>query len=61
MGHGVPGGEVFDFVVAEGGVADGPVHVVKVEVGDLKIGESDVDALFDVFGAVAGILLDLLI
>ena len=52
-GHGVPGGEEFDFVVVEVGVGDGPVHVVEVEVVELEVGEGGGEAGFDVFGAVA--------
>lgn len=57
FGHGVPGGEEFDFVVAEVRVGDGPVHVVEVEVVELEVGEGCGEACFNVFGAVAGELL----
>lgn len=54
LDHGVPGLEELDFVVAEGRVGYGPVHVVEVEVGELEVGEGGGEAGGDVFGAVAG-------
>ena len=53
-GHGGPGGEEFDFVGAESGGGDGPVHVVEVEVGELEVGEGCCEGGGGVFGAVAG-------
>lgn len=53
LGHGIPGGEEFDFVVAERCVGDRPVHVVEVEVVDLEVGEGGGEAGLDVFGAMA--------
>lgn len=58
QGHGVPGREVFDFVVSQGGVAYGPVHVIEVEVGQLQVGKGDVDAFFDVFATMAEMVLE---
>jgi hypothetical protein len=52
LGHGGPGIEILDFV-AEGCVGDWPVHVVEVQVVELEVFESDVDAFFDVLGVVA--------
>jgi hypothetical protein len=49
--------EELDFVVAEGGVGYGPVHVVEVEVGELEVREGGGEAGGDVFGTVAGWLL----
>ena len=53
LGHGGPSIEEFDFVMSQGGVGDGPVHVVEVEVGELEVGEGGGEAGGDVFGAVA--------
>lgn len=53
LGHGVPCGEEFDFVLAEGSVGDRPVHVVEVEMVELEVGEGGGEACFDVFWAVA--------
>ena len=57
LGHGCPGVEVFDFLVAEGCVGDGPVHVVKVKVVNLEIREGGVDAFLDVLAAMTGAML----
>jgi hypothetical protein len=54
--HGIPSFEELDFVVAEGRVGYGPVHVVEVEVVELEVGEGGDETGGDVFGAVAGVV-----